>query len=333
MMGDTLEVVDSIGIELGDSNYVFGSIREIDRGPDGEVFVLDQAGCCILVYSRQGEFIARIGGYGHGPGEMASPSFFEVLGDGSLCVDDANGWLRFDDEWRFVDARQVGSANLMQTASMGDRQIVGIESTFGDADGTLAITKNISLWTDSTPGEPGLVYFTRVYPVEEPQDVYYVDYDPMLFCVGGSCVCVAPDPRDDAVILVYSMDGTPMDTLLLDYPLVPKSERELAEEIAFIESTVSTTTSGEGSVDWTPSPHRDMIRSIGVDSLGMLWVQRGFEPIPTFDVFDPVGHELVGTTRLPDRSDADDWAFDISGEGIVAHTFDPELYYQVYLIE
>jgi hypothetical protein len=330
---DTLIIVDSSGIELGDINYVFGSIREIDRGPRGEILVLDNIRCCILVYSQQGEFITQIGRYGHGPGEMGSAGFFEVLGDGSICVDDENGWLRFDSEWEFIDSRIVSSANLMQTTSTGERQIVGIESIFGNVDGNLAVTKNISLWSDSTPGDAELIFYTQVYPVEEPQDIYVVDFNPMLFSVGEDHIYIAPNPQNEPLLFTFAIDGSPLDTLILDYPEVLKSQQEIEDEIMFFEAVVSTTTSGEKYVDWEPSPYRDMIKYIGIDSLGMIWVQRGFELTPTFDIFEPSNLEQVGIACIPDRDDARDWHFDISENGIVAYPLDPEYYQKIYLIE
>ncbi len=65
----TLTVVDSIGVELGDSNYVFGAVREVEIGPDGDIYVVDWIECTIYRYSSNGEFIQRIGRRGNGPGE------------------------------------------------------------------------------------------------------------------------------------------------------------------------------------------------------------------------------------------------------------------------
>lgn len=329
----TIEVVDSIGVELGDSNYVFGSIRGIDRGPRGEILILDIVKHCIMAYSSQGEFIEKIGRYGHGPGEFGSASFFEVLGDGSICVDDENGWLRFDPNWEYIDSREVSSANLMQTVSTGQRQIVGVESIFGNADGNLTVTKNIALWSDSTPGDPDHVFFTKVYPVEEPQDIYEVDFNPMLFTADETRVFIAPEPQRNPLVYVFSLDGSPLDTLRLDYPEVEKSQQEIQEEVAFYETRVLTATSGERQVDWEPAPYRDMIRSLGVDSLGRLWVQRGLELSPSFDVFDPVSYDHLFTASIENRDDAADWQFDISEHGIAAYTEDPSTYYKAFLIE
>lgn len=328
-----LEVVDSIGVELGDSNYVFGSIREIDRGPHGEIFVLDNSRHCILVYTQDGEFIEQIGRYGHGPGEFGSASFFTVLGDGSICVDDENGWLRFDPDWEYIDSREISSANLMQTTSIRERDIVGVQSSYGNVDGSLAITKNIALWSDSTPGDPDQIYHTHIYPVEEPGDIYVVDFNPMIFTADENHVYIAPEPQKNPLVYVFTLDGSPMDTLELDYPEIEKTQQEIEEENAYYETRVLTSTSGEKQVDWEPAPYRDMIRSLGVDSLGRLWVQRGFELSPSFDVFEPENFEQLFTASLENREDAADWYFDISDYGIVAYTQDPDMYYKVYVID
>lgn len=328
-----IEVVDSIGLELGDSNYVFGSIRAIDRGPHGEILILDNVKHCIMAYSSQGEFIEQIGRYGHGPGEFGSASFFEVLEDGSICVDDENGWLRFDPDWEYIDSREVSSANLMQTVSTGQRQIVGVESIFSNANGSLTVTKNVALWSDSTPGDPDHVFYTKVYPVEEPQDIYTVDFNPMLFTADGTHVFIAPEPQQNPIVYIFSLEGSPLDTLELDYPEVEKTQQEIQEEIAFFETRVLTSTSGERQVDWEPAPYRDMIRSLGVDSLGRLWVQRGFKLSPSFDVFDPVSCDHLFTASMENREDAADWQFDISEHGIVAYTEDPSMYYKAYVIK
>ncbi|MCK5035685.1 MAG: hypothetical protein KAS73_07330, partial [Candidatus Sabulitectum sp.] len=69
----------------------------------------------------------------------------------------------------------------------------------------------------------------------------------------------------------------------------------------------------------------------GVDSLNRIWVQRGFEQDPTFDLYDVSG-ELLMTAVLPYRDDTAHWKFNISRRGILAVPEDPESYYSVYMI-
>jgi hypothetical protein len=195
------------------------------------------------------------------------------------------------------------------------------------------VTKNVALWSDSTPGDPDQIYFTRVYPVAEPNDIYVVDFNPMIFTADEIHVYIAPEPQTIPLIYVFALNGSPMDTLELSYPEIEKTQQEIEEETAFYETRVLTSTSGEGQVDWEPAPYREMINSLGVDSLGRLWVQRGFELSPSFDVFAPVSFDHLFTASIENRDDAADWKFDISEHGIVAYTEDPVMYYKAYLIE
>ena len=149
----TLEIVDSIGVEFGDSNYVFGAVKELDRGADGEILILDNIRNRIMVYSSEGIFQAQIGRYGSGPGELSMPMFFEVLGNGTICVVDEFGWQRFNPQGEFIERNPVRTA-VMQMSSFGDNQIVGILSEFDFVDAGFEITKHVSLWNDSTPEEP-----------------------------------------------------------------------------------------------------------------------------------------------------------------------------------
>jgi predicted small secreted protein len=52
----SIAIVDSIGLELGDSDYVFANIVAVEYGPDGNIYALDQGAYSVLVYSPTGEF-------------------------------------------------------------------------------------------------------------------------------------------------------------------------------------------------------------------------------------------------------------------------------------
>ena len=80
--------VDSIGIELGDSNYVFGAIIDATYLVDGRIALLDILQRKILVFSGNGEFIGSAGREGMGPGEFISPYSITALSDGGFAVSD-----------------------------------------------------------------------------------------------------------------------------------------------------------------------------------------------------------------------------------------------------
>lgn len=329
-----LVVVDTIGAEYGSDEYSFGDIADVDISPSREVLVLDRIECCIRVYSADGSFIRQIGRYGSGPGEMLAPVFMDVLGDGSICVRDESGWLTLSADDTYMGLVQPGASSPMQMVSVGSSDLVGIRSELLPLSEQLILSKSIARWPGSDPDTITATYFAQEFeldPGDFATDLVRADLFPFQFAVGNGLVYVAPDPQGRAEILVYRDDGSPLDTLRLSYPVVPRTEAELEEERAFIESFFERTTQTM-QVDWEPLPDRPMIRSLGIDSLGNLWVQRGTELSPIFDVFDASG-ERIFTAALPGREDASDWRFEISPEGLLAVPQDPELYPVVYLLE
>jgi hypothetical protein len=51
-----------IGLELGDSNYVFGVIQDLDFTSDGNLAVLDTGKKVVKVYSPRESFLGRLEG-------------------------------------------------------------------------------------------------------------------------------------------------------------------------------------------------------------------------------------------------------------------------------
>ncbi|MCD4848778.1 MAG: 6-bladed beta-propeller [Candidatus Aegiribacteria sp.] len=331
---DTLYIADSIGVEMGDSNYVFGSISDFDYAPDGRILILDGIQCCIFVYSRSGEFIKRIGRTGSGPGEMQFPSMLEVLGNGTLCVKDQPFWYIYDPEGIFISSIHLGRSVPMSMISVGTEGVVGIRNRMDFLEtGELQVTKRIALWNGIIPDSIETVYFEQEFLLnleDTPNNVYRMDLFSAISTAGEDRVYVAPSPTDTPVIYCYRFDGSIADTLYLPYDEVPKSLSEIEEEKFLIELVYSQGT--DMTMVWEPLPNRPMIRCMGVDSLDYLWVQRGTELSPTFDIFDNRGN-LLYTAGLPDREDAYNWRFDISPGGIIAVPEDPEFYPLLYTID
>ncbi len=185
-----LTVVDSIGVELGDSNYVFGAIREVDTGPDGDIYVLDWINCTIFRYSSDGEFVTRIGGEGNGPGEMAQPGFMGVLTNGTICVADGNGWLRYTNTGEPIATEpDEGRRVRCMTSSDINQLLVAIVEVEWQND-QMQIEKRICLVDPQEP-DSVLVEYHKVEYFLETNDydqfisaTVRVDLFPMFFAAG-----------------------------------------------------------------------------------------------------------------------------------------------------
>lgn len=94
-----LTIADSIGIEMGDSNYVFGGIAGVAYTPSGNIAVLDIQKHSVSIFSPEGEFLQSVGRHGSGPGEFLLPAGMAFQPNGALIVSDAmGGKLAFFDE-------------------------------------------------------------------------------------------------------------------------------------------------------------------------------------------------------------------------------------------
>jgi hypothetical protein len=87
-----------IGDDDGDGVLFYP--RQVEEGPDGNIYVLDTGDSFIKVFSADGEFLRRIGGEGEGPGEFqrADGASFGFTPDGKLCFTEflrGHRWLTF----------------------------------------------------------------------------------------------------------------------------------------------------------------------------------------------------------------------------------------------
>ena len=334
-----LSVEDSIGIEIGDSNYVFGSVRRVEVHPDGSILVLDWIKCAIFQFSPNGEFIRYIGRKGEGPGEFLQPGFFAVTQNGSICVSDAEqGWIYFDPGGEVLNTSPCLQTRPMQMKAAPFGGILGIRSLLSRGDNCLAVEKSICLWEEENPDSVIHIYLTQNYTFDITDmnrfrsDLIRVDHFPMLFAAGDDFVCIAPSPRDEPVLLVYDTDGSFRDSLEMPYPVVPRSDDEITEQKAFMEDFFYTSSRHTHTVDWEPFPDHPVITALGVDARDRIWVQRGFEFHPVFDLFDRAGNHLE-TFILPEVNRLDHWTFHLCRHGILAVPEAPENFYQVYIVK
>jgi hypothetical protein len=337
-------VLTPVTSKQGDLNYLFGSVTDVDIGYDGKIYVLDKILLTIFVYDSDGEFTQRIGQPGNGPGDLDNPGSIAVLGDGSICVaDGCNGWIKYNSSGQNLSAHLLDSGTRGMIVAVDSTDIVGRQSVHRRLkDGRHSRDMTVCRWNASDPDSIITTYFYKEYIMSHGPDmaqlmqdgVSFSVYPPFLFSAGYGFVCVAPEPLDDPILLLFNDDGSMIDTLSLPYPVIPKTQEEIEEEIAYIEGYYNNLISGYGmhfEWEWEPYPNHPMISSIGVDSLNRIWVQRGFEHQITFDLYDLSGEHLM-TAVLPDRNNIHHWEFFINENGIIAVPQDITNHYVIYLL-
>ena len=86
----------SIGMDAGDENYMFSSLRSVQVDDEGNIFVLDWKENLIKVYDKYGKHVRTFGKTGQGPGEFQIPGRMYMCSDGRLLIlDRGNSRLCF----------------------------------------------------------------------------------------------------------------------------------------------------------------------------------------------------------------------------------------------
>ncbi len=291
-----LSVTDTIGVELGDSCYVFGYAADAAR-TDSIIFVLDMSRAQLRKYTPAGEYAGHIGNRGDGPGELAHPQWFELFPDGSIILQDITdlGLYNPQGEWEkhiFTHSGNWPSQHTVTGAAtfairwhefireppLTLRQFIASYDLDGNAL-TEFMTDSILVPVDPEDNNDALnrMLFSHYFAGDINGNLYVVQRH-------------TPEYR----IVCLASDGIAFDTLSLDLPSVEKTANEISLEKQHVEEYLT----GMGSSDvmrwiYEPDSCKEPIAGIWLGWEGNLWVLRGTEENPVFDVWSiPEGDYL-----------------------------------------
>lgn len=327
-----LQIVDSVGVETGDENYVFGSIESMCFGPDGNIALLDRAYSQVRIFSSEGEYLKTIGGQGSGPGELNMTIYMGISHGGNLFVSQRSGCNEFDyltGEW--ITLENFNAPPPISITGSTDSFFVAISMEMVETDEGLGIDASVSRFTDCYSKD---VSYTGSFFELNPADMssffqkgwygYCFDVDQ------GGNVFVAESSRDEYLITGYTPEGEPFLTIEKPFDPVAKTEEEIQQEKRFLEARFESL--GMGRMGYTPLPDWPAIRALGVDGQGRIWAQRGSDIYATFDVYDSLGNDLF-TAVLPfPEQDGRYLRFQIEPESILAWPEDPQCGWQKFYI-
>ena len=332
-----LMFIDSIGVELGDSNYVLGSIESSSHTLNGNILILDRPACCVREYTIEGEFIKQYGRRGTGPGEVVNPLSMTRLTDGLVVMLDmqTGGLHTFspEGEWLGITAKIVNEPILWVTPAESNTY-VGAHNTFDVEDEQLFVTAIVGKFeSDST--EPIITYWENRFPFDFVDFTVLINesYFANVFTSDREGnVFLANRDIEEYHITGFDVDGEVFVEFELDIPMVEKSEQEIIEEAEFW-NTRARNMGANGQLNYQPDPFRWKIHSMGIDDQHRLWVRRGTEETPTFDVFDYDGNHLF-TAEIPGITGHNGllWEVHVDEEGILAWSLDPPDGYQKLFI-
>jgi hypothetical protein len=332
----TVTVVDSIGMEIGDSNYVFGQIVAAANLPDGSIAVMDLKQCAVLVYSSDGTFVRRVGRNGSGPGEFMMPSSMAFTPDGSMYVTDAMARKVdfFDPAGAYTGCLEgFFPAAPAAIAAIDSGVIVGMKPEFEQNEDGMLMGFSLARWEGSI--EPAVTYYSQMSPFDPENLMASLGDNIFTFGVSRATgrVFRAPMSADEYLIECYEPDGTLYQTIEKPYTPVPKTPEEIEEERAMVEERMSASGAPPGMFSWDPDPDKYAIAGLFTDGQDRLWVRRGWMDEVVFDVYDQSGGLLFVATVQYDTEQTDQWQVLVDEEGILAFSADPQDYPKLYVLQ
>lgn len=337
----TLAVTDSIGIEMGDSAYVFGAIADVSILPDGNLILLDGTYCNMRIFSPDGQLISTIGNRGEGPGELIHPFNLYNWGDGTIGVMDPNngGIHRYaldTGEWLGLDLA-VNHNIPVNPVIVGENTYVSFKTRFEpDED---AITARAFVGLFPTTVEPQLMYWEKAV-IWDPGnmgnltlELFFSNFftaDP-----ASGTVYVSPFDGDNYSILCLNPDGTSSGTITGDYSPVAKTAQEIQEEKDFIEFLLTSSEGGNPNLNYSCDPWPNFLPVTGLymGPDGNLWVRRGGTEVTEFDIWNS-DLELAATASIPEiPGRGTTWKMVFGEDYAVAWNENPEDFQKLYILE
>ncbi len=328
-----LEITDSIGVEMGDSNLVFGQIVGAQFLPDGNVAIADMMKSKINVFSQQGSFLATVGREGSGPGEYLMLSTFAITEDGGFIVPDAmGGKLNFyDQEYNFIDAMTGFFPTPPIMISSVDEGFVGLKPVFEQTEDEINIGMGLYLWTDSSDHD--IEYTMNMVPFD--MDDLTSSVKTMVFFdtdLNGH-IFTAPYSTEEYVITSLSMDGEEVWQIIEDHPRVKKSDAEMEEERELLRSGMAATgTPAEMADHFQIEEYKVFVGGLSVDNKNRLWALSTLYDTPVFRVYDCATGDYLFTAALRTDETHENVTVNVNRYGITGFEANSQSWPRVYII-
>ena len=299
---DTMTVFpsDTIGILMGDSNYVFGTIGDAVTFENGNIAILDEIACCAKVYDSNCSFLNQISRSGSGPGEVLIPGGMALLSDSSLVILDAatGGAHRFEQDGSFIELLIdfQGQAVPQWTWGVDDMAFVGATTETVMEDEILTVNFTVGRWERET--EPVTTYFRNSFPFDPGRMDEFLKntFFSCTFAAGrDGIVAVAPISSSDYLINLYYPDGSLKSTIQRDLPRVEKNQIELDDETAMVSAILRERGVPPEMINYQPDSYRSFIapQGLGIDGEGRIWATNGTSDSTIMDVYSPEGDHLA----------------------------------------
>lgn len=328
-----LVIQDSIGVEMGDSNHVFGAIVGAQYLPNGNIAIADMAKTCINIYSPLGEYLGSVGQKGQGPGEYLMLSAFEVTPENGFIVPDAmGGKINFYDAgYNFTHSLEGFFPAPPVTISAVAGGFVGMKPAWEQNEDEMLTGMAVGLWTDSAQAD--IIYRENLIPFDMNNMGAMAKTGLMFATDSEDNVFLAQYDTEHYVVDCVNRAGDPLWTIEEEYPMVRKSQEDIEIEREIVRSRMTAGGAPPAMAEsYEPDEYRAMVGSLFVDNLDRLWVLGGLYDGAVFRVYDCATGEFLFTAALRADESKRQVVPYITPYGIIAFAADSDDWPRIYLV-
>lgn len=333
-----LVITDSIGAEVGDSNYVFNWPGDAAYSPDGEIAVADKMRHEVLFYTVDGEFICSIGSQGEGPGAFIRPYGIDFYSDGSFLVTCRNGISLYNSEYEYQDRMKWPLLGPHVVTALDAGGFVGTSRAFDVDEQRIMATSTLGLWKEV--GDPYIEYHSIEYVWEIPDKVI----DMSANRENGILACASRKGRvfftrmsiDRFEIAGLESDGTEFFHVIDDnFCRTRKTDEELHDEMEDLESLRNRVRGVPFEMEVRLDPFKQAISFMFLEGNERLWVWLGSYPGIVFRVYGMDGEVLFHAMvdYHGDILDLRNWVMKIDEYGCLMFPTNPQDTPRIYMLE
>jgi len=179
-----LTIVDSIGVENGDSNMVLGRPVVSTWMPGDRIAVLDLQKCNVSIFSSNGEYLTSVGRQGSGPSEFLIPSWLSITPSGGMAISDAmGGSISFFDSTLVYTGKLNGffPSPPTNTVFLNDTIFAGIMPDYEMKDDNIIAGFSVALWSTGSV-DPEMFYY-RDLVAFNPEEIFSHETNMPVFTI------------------------------------------------------------------------------------------------------------------------------------------------------
>jgi hypothetical protein len=275
--------------ESNDDVYAISDFQLSDHG----AFILDHIARRVVRIDLENGSRCFMGSPGEAPGELLNPMSL-VVTDGLVRVTDAaNGLVCFDSSGQYLDAASSFANNLpLNLRPAEGRRYLGLRSAnCVDDNGELVAQISVGLY--ETGNQAQVEYYTFAMPLdlENFAESYHRTMTAVCYSADENSGNVFVAPRNIDRFTVYGYRSSGETFLQLDEQVerIEKTQEEIeSERLGLSGAPVMSRFADNVEIE----PYKPQIASLGVDSLGNLWVETSAAAWPSFTILS----QQVGDT-------------------------------------